>query len=272
MIIPKLSILMCSLNQRPDLQERQIAKQLDIKNACFTNLTINNIECTLTCFSNSSIEFLILKDNGQLTSGEKRQNLLNKSIGKYICFVDDDDFVCDDYVTKLLEGCNSNADVITFNLNYFINNEYVSTWKFGLHPNYKKIGLMCVNHLCAWKESLAKQVAWCTDLGYGDDRLWFEPLYYSKRIRNNFHINSCLYNYTYSPSTTVNQNKNNKDFSGNYFYRGIRCFIKNSKIYIEVPDNNQDEMDKRIITVRDNNNSITFLDTELFTPFHIVKG
>jgi glycosyltransferase involved in cell wall biosynthesis len=51
---------------------------------------------------------------GGLSIGDKRNGLLNRSTGKYICFLDDDDWTSPDYVETLLRLCNQDKDVCTF--------------------------------------------------------------------------------------------------------------------------------------------------------------
>ncbi len=86
----KLSILICSLNSRHE--------SLD------TLLHILNPQ------KNDQVEILIEKDNGTMTIGAKRNILLKRAQGKFICFIDDDDVVSENYVSKILEAIESNPD------------------------------------------------------------------------------------------------------------------------------------------------------------------
>ena len=54
-------------------------------------------------------------DKGGKSIGEKRQEGLNRSIGKYVCWLDDDDNISPDYVETLLRLAYSDPDVLAFN-------------------------------------------------------------------------------------------------------------------------------------------------------------
>jgi glycosyltransferase involved in cell wall biosynthesis len=68
-------------------------------------------------------ELLVIADNGQKTIGAKRQEGLWMARGKYVCFIDDDDTVSEDYVSKILKAIETNPDCcgiegqVTFNGN-----------------------------------------------------------------------------------------------------------------------------------------------------------
>lgn len=53
---------------------------------------------------NSDVELLIETDNGEMTIGAKRNILLDRAIGDYVCFIDDDDMVPDYYVEEILRA------------------------------------------------------------------------------------------------------------------------------------------------------------------------
>lgn len=80
--MPKWSILICAVSERVEKLSKlcdQIAKQLK-----------------------PDIEVLVCLDNFEYTIGQKRQALLEAAKGEYVSFVDDDDWVPDYYVEKVL--------------------------------------------------------------------------------------------------------------------------------------------------------------------------
>ena len=80
-----LSILICSLNCRKKLLDELLyvlEKQIH-----------NN---------DTSVELILNIDDGKKTIGQKRNELIHKANGKYSCFVDDDDMVTDDYISRIL--------------------------------------------------------------------------------------------------------------------------------------------------------------------------
>jgi glycosyltransferase involved in cell wall biosynthesis len=93
----KLSILICTLEERKHFLERL--------------LSILNPQKT------DEVEILINCDNRQKSIGQKRNELLKQASGDYITFIDDDDRISDDYVSKILNSINkSNPDVIGIHL------------------------------------------------------------------------------------------------------------------------------------------------------------
>lgn len=51
---------------------------------------------------------------GGLSIGKKRQGLVEKAAGKYLCFLDDDENISPIYIETLVRLCNENKDVCTF--------------------------------------------------------------------------------------------------------------------------------------------------------------
>jgi hypothetical protein len=219
---------------------------------------------------NNDVEILVELDNYEQKSGVKRQRLLDNSCGRYIIYIDDDDDISDNYVQSIIDKCDENPDVISIELEMlWLNKRYKrEVWKFGMHPNRRMRGLMCINHLCAWKRDIAKKVAWCPDLGYGDVRLWFEPLYYANIVKKHTHIDQILYTYLYSDQITANQTLQSKKFSRKYFSNGIKCYKDSTEnIFIGTPN----DIDKSMARVRDCNNNVIKIDRIDLVHYHTIK-
>jgi len=92
----KLSILICHLLDR----EKQLYQLLDV-------LVAQQVF--------NGFEIIIEDDNGELSIGEKRNNLLKRAIGDYVCFIDDDDMVPDYYVEEILKAIETGPDCVGFN-------------------------------------------------------------------------------------------------------------------------------------------------------------
>lgn len=247
--MPKLSILIAALESR---RWNDIVDQLNEQIIKF----------------NASAEVLVCLDNGEKTSGVKRQSLLEQATGDYICYVDDDDEVSKDYITQMVNGCNSGADVVSFNLNLFKEGRYKETWSMGCYPNSRKDGIMLINHLCAWKRTIAQRVSWCPFLGNSDDHVWSQPLFFGGLVKTCLHINTSLYHYYFQQQVTENQKGSRREFALNYFQKGIRCFYYGSEIVIE---HDPRRMDKNQILVRFSDSSTRLLPIEHLTQFHTVQ-
>jgi glycosyltransferase involved in cell wall biosynthesis len=68
------------------------------------------------------VEIVSVMDNRAVSIGMKRQAVLSVSHGRYVAYVDDDDWVEPDYLIRLVEGAMSGVDVVTFQTRATIEN------------------------------------------------------------------------------------------------------------------------------------------------------
>lgn len=63
-----------------------------------------------------AVEILTLRDDGSATVGAKRNRLINEANGRFVVFVDDDDWVSKSYVSRILKAIQQQeqADCISF--------------------------------------------------------------------------------------------------------------------------------------------------------------
>jgi glycosyltransferase involved in cell wall biosynthesis len=198
------------------------------------------------------VEVLYFIDDGELTSGQKRNALTRDAKGEYIAFVDDDDFVSTCYVESLLEGIESGADVISFNM-IRITPRISEVWRLDSETDSRKSGHMSANHLCAWRKSIATKVAWSNSLGYADDQLWYRPLLHvCKPTRH--HLDLMLYTYCFSPEAMSNHDRSKIQLARDYFGVGLRVFTDSGEIFIEEHDPLSNS--PLHVTVRDKHNTL----------------
>lgn len=154
------------------------------------------------------VQILSLCDTKEISVGAKRNILLKQSCGKYVCFIDDDDVVSPDYLIKVLNGINSNADVITFCGDYV---EHSNTIPFSIslihrgNYNHPNIFYRLPNHLCPVKREIALQSLF-TDKNFGEDSDYAERI--NKHLKNEFHIQDKLYFYMYNEATSQTKPNN----------------------------------------------------------------
>jgi|694.fasta_scaffold64012_5 glycosyltransferase involved in cell wall biosynthesis len=154
------------------------------------------------------VQILSLCDTKEISVGQKRNILLNKSVGKYVCFIDDDDLIAPDYLIKLINAISSNADVITFCGDY-VENTVVTPFSISMvhrgnfnHPN---IFYRLPNHLCPVKREIALSSQF-TDKNFGEDSDYAERI--NKQLKNEFHIQDKLYFYMYNEATSQTKPNN----------------------------------------------------------------
>ena len=134
--------------------------------------------------------------------GEKRNQLLEKASGEYVCFIDDDDKISNDYIRLVLKALQSKPDclslkgVITFdggNPKIFEHSikykEYKSTENAITYERYP-------NHLNVIKKIIAKQFKFL-EINFGEDTDWATQIHKSGLLKKEVHIDEILYYYKY---------------------------------------------------------------------------
>lgn len=119
------------------------------------------------------VELLVDVDDGQKPIGKKRNDLLDRAVGEYVAFIDDDDWVAHDYVDRLLRAlsdgqhdCASLEGVITYDgerPERFVHTLACSEWctEGGVHWRSP-------NHLNAVRRSIALEVRF-PEKNFGED-------------------------------------------------------------------------------------------------------
>jgi glycosyltransferase involved in cell wall biosynthesis len=155
------------------------------------------------------VQILTLCDTKEYTVGEKRNRLLELSTGKYVCFIDDDDDISDNYLCEIIKAIESNADVITFCGDYVDNNRVTPFSISSVHrDNFDEVNMLyrLPNHLCPVKRELALNCMF-TNKNFGEDSDYAELL--NKIINSEYHINLKLYFYMYDGNKSQTKPNNN---------------------------------------------------------------
>lgn len=189
-----LSILICSLHSRSHLLA-------ELKEILQPQLT-------------SDVELLIEVDNKEISTGAKRNILLNRAKGKYIVFIDDDDIVSDFYIEKILNACKSDADCIAINGTMTTNGTNEIAWRLSKNyhnvtakENGKFIYLRTTNHIAPVKRKLAL-LAMFPDFSNGEDAEYSRRL--NQYLKTETTISESLYHYrflTYNKEYPLHKNK-----------------------------------------------------------------
>lgn len=160
--------------------------------------------------ASSHIEHLVLYDNRARSIGMKRQALLNSARGDFIAFVDDDDDVSKDYVTRLIEAIieHPEADVITFDQAAIYNRKpFTVHFQIGAKddkllldgPDHQRI-TRGPWHVCAWRRSKIRHCQFL-DTNYGEDAAWVAQA--RQHVTRAHHIDAILHTYRHDASTTL---------------------------------------------------------------------
>ena len=162
-----------------------------------------------------AVEILVLLDNRSKSISEKRNDLLQIARGKYIAFLDDDDAVSKDYMSKILTAIDQNdVDCISFDQFCSIDEEPMNV-HFGIgHPHGKlwrtEDGMLGdikrpPYHMCLWKREIAQSEMFNPIYGANgqstEDIDWLMRLY--PKVRTEHHIDAPLHLYIYNSHTTA---------------------------------------------------------------------
>ena len=151
-----LSILILSLVERID-QLRELVSSFDAQIAAYDHR------------SDNSVEIIVDLDNGKRSISEKRNHLLHLAKGEYLCFIDDDDSVSEDFVESLTSAIKMNpkVDCITFDQSCIVDDRQF-TVSFGLgHPITSEEYMLAKGeerlhrppyHMCGFKSKIAKKI------------------------------------------------------------------------------------------------------------------
>jgi hypothetical protein len=170
---PVLSILICTTPDRNEMFTElfnDLNRQLEYMQTFHSSL--GEIEILV----DSSKKFL----DGGLSIGKKREALVHRAAGRYLCFLDSDEQIAGNYLETLVRLCQSGADVITFrslaNLDSYwcvVDMSLKHTANDETHPEL--IAERKPWHVCPVKSHLAKGPKF-ENSNYGEDWSWMSEV------------------------------------------------------------------------------------------------
>lgn len=150
------------------------------------------------------VEILTDIDNREISVGEKRQRLLLRAKGEWVCYIDSDDEVSNDYIFEIIKSTETNPDVITFN--GWMTTDGVNRENFKIaqglpyitikDANGKSLYLRHPNHLTPVRRSIAIKIGF-KDLVFAEDYDYSFRLKQSELIETSCYIEKDLYHYKY---------------------------------------------------------------------------
>lgn len=151
---------------------------------------------------------LLINGNPVISIGEKRNQLMDRAGGEYVCFIDDDDRVSSDYVRLLMEGIALGVDacslkgIITedgedpqYFEHYMACEKYETVEGADFHKGETKY-LRFNNHLNCIKSTIAKQFTF-PEKNFSEDTEWAVKVHESRLIKTEHYISEVLYHYDY---------------------------------------------------------------------------
>jgi hypothetical protein len=190
----KLSILICSVenNERQESLKKLIQ---ELNTQIFSN------------YADNIVEILVEKDNGTISVGQKRNNLIEKAKGEFICFIDDDDFVTENYLSTILHHLNSELDILLISIQHIENGVNKPKIIPSLYIDNLDTGEAVFKtnhfHLCPHKKTIANKVLFeC--INFSEDMIYSQKMV--NHINNHYLISQPIYIYFDNLETSLTRN------------------------------------------------------------------
>jgi len=189
-----LSILICSV----DTEERQI-KLKKLINELHRQISKN--------FAEEMVEIIIDTDNMDKSVGKKRNDLIEKAQGEFICFIDDDDFVSENYLSTILHHLNSGIDILLITIEHIENGINKPKIIPSLYIDNLNTGEAVLKtnhfHLCPHKKSISRNVLFeC--INFSEDMMYSQKMV--RHIINSHTIYEPIYIYSDNLEKSLTRN------------------------------------------------------------------
>lgn len=154
-----------------------------------------------------SARVLLLRDDGEAAVGSKRNRLMLAATAEYVCFIDDDDWVHDDYVGRVMEALVSRPDHVGWKLAYFVDgNEQKPAIHSITNAEWAETDtcyLRSLSHLNPIRRDLAL-LGLPFQPGFGEDKAWADRVMATGRVRSEVYIDgAAMYEYRYSTTGSL---------------------------------------------------------------------
>jgi glycosyltransferase involved in cell wall biosynthesis len=174
----------------------------------------------LTAQEDSRLEVLVLMDNCKRPVGQKRNELMRMAKGAYLCHIDDDEMVSEDFVSEILNVIHFAVlpfDLIAYDAKITIDDSAPFFARISLGAPVEQVrskpegGYYDIQrppwHWCAWRTDLAREAVF-PDEYWGDDWVWLQQMY--PRVQSWTKIDKPLFHHRFS----TKDSSGSKEFSG----------------------------------------------------------
>lgn len=145
------------------------------------------------------VELITCPDSGQMSIGAKRQYLLESASKRYVVFIDDDDWIAEDYVLQIMEALKTKPDCVGFKGIIVTNGQTYEKWEIShRHKQWVKAKsgyLRHTNHLTPVRTDIAKQAGF-KDTRHAEDYAYSMALV--PLLNTEVFISKELYVYNYT--------------------------------------------------------------------------
>jgi hypothetical protein len=139
----------------------------------------------------------VFRDNLETVYGEKCQRLLDSSTADYVSFLDDDDWVAEDFIETVMEALYLEPDYVGFKVLYTVDGQpqmpVFHTLKYDGWVNNPEALYRDIVHFNPIRRDLALQGRW--EGGDGADRRWADQLRAIACVKNEVYVDRELHHY-----------------------------------------------------------------------------
>ena len=153
----------------------------------------------------NEVELILEIDEGQQTIGEKRNSAMKRATGDYVCYIDDDDEVANNYVELILNAIKNDPDCCSLTGVYTVDGKnhetfkhsiLYSEWRTNTHPNAEVKYERYPNHLNVIRKSIAEKYSFAP-VNHGEDQDWSTRINKDRVLIQEAQIGECIYYYKY---------------------------------------------------------------------------
>lgn len=142
--------------------------------------------------------------DGGLSIGKKREGLVQRANGKYLCFLDDDEDIAPNYVETLVRLCQQDKDVCTFRSIAKLDNYWTVIDMRLSHLENEQASPDFIVHRRPWhinaiRSDIAKQYTF-PDTNYSEDSDWMTNVLYD--CKTEAHTDAVIHQYNHSKVTS----------------------------------------------------------------------
>jgi len=147
-----------------------------------------------------AVEIIYECDDGKMSIGEKRNKLLQRAKGNYVCFIDDDDDVDVRYIKLILKALKSNPDCVKLigimSTNGRNERRFEHSIKYFNYFELNTIYCRPPNHLNTIRRSIAIRFKF-PEINMGEDTDWAMQISRSMLLETEALIDIPIYHYNY---------------------------------------------------------------------------
>jgi hypothetical protein len=151
----------------------------------------------------NGVRVLVCRDNVQMQYGDKCQKLLDASTADYVSFLDDDDWIVEDFIATIRGALDERPDYVGFKVRYTENGvpqmPVIHSLQYDGWHNSPDVLHRDIVHFNPIRRDIAVQARWAG--GCGADREWADALRRIGCVKTEVFVDRELHHYRHEGYT-----------------------------------------------------------------------